>query len=74
MSVSDLDSCTYAYEGKLDALTQLLTQRPELLNKRDSNDRAPIHWAASAGSTDIVDMLLERGAEFNEKDDSGTYL
>ena len=74
MSVSDLDSCTYAYEGKLEALTQLLTKRPEFLNKRDGNERAPIHWAASSGDTDIVKLLLEREAEMNEKDDSGTYI
>ena len=74
MSVSELDSCIYAYEGKLEDLTQLLTVRPEFLNKRDINERAPIHWATSAGNTDVVKMLLEMEAEMNEKDDSGIKM
>ena len=71
MSASDLDTCNYAFEGKLEELIQFLLNKPEFVNKRDSNERSAIHWACSSGNTDIVKMLVGKGAEINEKDDSG---
>ena len=73
MSVSDLNTCIYAYEGKLEELIQYLLKNPEFVNKRDSNERAPIHWACSSGNTEIAQMLVSRGAEINERDDSGNW-
>ena len=72
MTASDLDTCNFAYEGKLEQLINSIDKKPEFLNKRDSNERSPIHWACSSGRRDVVEYLVEKQAEMNEQDDAGT--
>lgn len=62
MSVSDLDVCNYAYEGRIHLLRVALEKNPELLNKADSNSRTALHWACSSGQRDVVVYLLDKGA------------
>lgn len=37
------------------------------------NKRAPLHWAASGGKTEITEYLLGCGVPINEPDDVSVY-
>ncbi len=52
-----------AYRGNASALRYLLA-RPKIdVDKRDIDGYTALMWAASHGHADIVDMLLEAGAD-----------
>jgi ankyrin repeat protein len=44
---------------------RLLDESPELLNAGDERSNQPIHWAAMTRQLELVDELLERGADIN---------
>ncbi len=62
-SVSEVEICNYAYEGRLQLLIAVLDKNPALLGKRDSNERTALHWACSSGHAEIVSYLLDKGAK-----------
>ena len=62
-TVSNLDICNYAYEGRLHLLMVALEKNPGLLNKVDSNSRTALHWACSSGQKDVLVYLLDKGAK-----------
>jgi 26S proteasome non-ATPase regulatory subunit 10 len=35
------------------------------------DERTPLHWAASSGSTEITGFLIDQKAEVDEQDNSG---
>lgn len=41
------------------------------LNKPDYFRNTPLHWAAMSGATEAAEVLLQRGAKVNEKNDQG---
>jgi ankyrin repeat protein len=48
------------------ALAQsLLATKPHLLHAADQHGSQPIHWAVMTRQTDLIDYLLERGADIN---------
>ena len=63
MSVSDVQFCSLAYEGKLELMRSLWEGDPSLINARDTNMRTALHWASSSGKEEVVDWLLTQGAE-----------
>lgn len=73
MAASTLNACNLAYEGHLEELISLISSKQELLNKKDNSERAPLHWACSAGKAQIVEYLIEAGANVNDGDDVGKY-
>ena len=44
-------------EGRLAAVEALLSANPKLSNRRDDDDRLPIHWACSYSHLDIIKLL-----------------
>lgn len=50
------------------ATSRPLEDRIALVNTCDEEGVYPIHWAADRGNLDIVDVLLENGANVNQKD------
>jgi len=43
----------------------LLEKQPELLHAADERGNQPIHWAVMTRQIDLIDYLLERGADIN---------
>ncbi|KAL2245627.1 UNVERIFIED_CONTAM: Integrin-linked protein kinase 1 [Sesamum indicum] len=68
-----------ANEGDLEGIEELLDSGTTV-NFRDIDGRTALHVAACQGRTDVVDLLLRRGAEVDVKDrwgstgDFGAYL
>lgn len=62
-SVSEVDICNFAFEGRLELVRASLDKIPELVNKTDSSKRSALHWACSAGRDDVVRFLLSKGAQ-----------
>ncbi len=56
----------WAAEGKVNAVRRALDRHPDAINWRDEKGRTPLHRAAwSRGATDVVRLLIERGADVN---------
>ncbi|MGO9917268.1 MAG: ankyrin repeat domain-containing protein [Isosphaeraceae bacterium] len=49
----------------------LLDASPELLHSGDSVGNQPIHWATMTRQLDVIDELLDRGADINAKRPDG---
>jgi ankyrin repeat protein len=52
-------------EHDLDKVRRLLDLSPELLHLGDERSNQPIHWAAMTRQLDVIDELLQRGADIN---------
>jgi len=52
-------------ERDLPKVRSLLDASPELLHAGDGRSNQPIHWAVMTRQLDIIDELLERGANIN---------
>jgi 26S proteasome non-ATPase regulatory subunit 10 len=62
-SVSEVDICNFAFEGRLELVRASLDKSSELINKTDSSRRSALHWACSGGRNDVVRLLLSKGAQ-----------
>ncbi len=60
-----------AARGELDALKQMAEQDPSLLTKPDQNGWRPFHEAVRSGELEVVEYLVERGANINERTNQG---
>uniref|UniRef100_A0A0G2JZI5 Proteasome 26S subunit, non-ATPase 10 n=1 Tax=Rattus norvegicus TaxID=10116 RepID=A0A0G2JZI5_RAT len=69
--VSNVMICNLAYNGKLDELKESILADKSLATRTDQDSRTALHWACSAGHTEIVEFLLQLGVPVNEKDDAG---
>jgi len=66
-----LNALHWAVESKqIEICDLLLTKHPTLLNKGDSKDATPLHYAALNGDMDILMYLIEKGARI-ASDQSG---
>lgn len=61
-----------AKTNDVDALRLLLNARPELVETYDDNrrPRQPLYYAAEAGHLDATELLLDRGADIDNADES----
>lgn len=50
----------------------LLEAQPDLLHAADEHGSQPIHWAVMTRQMDLIDYLLERGADINAVRPNGT--
>ncbi|XP_044248061.1 26S proteasome non-ATPase regulatory subunit 10 isoform X3 [Ursus arctos] len=69
--VSNLMVCNLAYSGKLEELKERILADKSLATRTDQDSRTALHWACSAGHTEIVEFLLQLGVPVNDKDDAG---
>ena len=70
--VSNLMICNLAYSGKLEELKERILADKSLATRTDQDSRTALHWACSAGHTEIVEFLLQLGVPVNDKDDVST--
>uniref|UniRef100_A0A3Q2KR07 Proteasome 26S subunit, non-ATPase 10 n=1 Tax=Equus caballus TaxID=9796 RepID=A0A3Q2KR07_HORSE len=73
-SVSNLMVCNLAYSGKLEELKECILADKSLATRTDQDSRTALHWACSAGHTEIVEFLLQLGVPVNDKDDIAVML
>ncbi|XP_035826401.1 26S proteasome non-ATPase regulatory subunit 10 isoform X2 [Aplysia californica] len=66
--------CKYAYEGNLAVLKLKIQGNNSFSSRKDTSGRAPLHWAASGGHTDIVAYLLELQVPVNDRDEISETL
>ena len=67
MSVSDLDLCNSAYEGKLSLVKKAVQEDQGLVRKKDKNRRTALHWACSSGQDAVAEFLLNQGSKVETK-------
>uniref|UniRef100_A0A8C9DT30 Proteasome 26S subunit, non-ATPase 10 n=1 Tax=Prolemur simus TaxID=1328070 RepID=A0A8C9DT30_PROSS len=70
--VSNLLVCNLAYSGKLEELKERILADKSLATRTDQDSRTALHWACSAGHTEIVEFLLQLGVPVNDKDDAAS--
>jgi hypothetical protein len=54
-----------AKNGDLAAVKSILTQDPSKLNATDEDNYTPLHWACMRAHWDVVEYLIEKGADLN---------
>lgn len=59
------DACGAAQLDRLDLLREILDVDPERVHERGGDGQTPLHFARSR---EVVDLLLERGADINARD------
>ena len=57
--------------GNLDMLKVVVRNHPEWLNASDQNGWQPIHEAARSGHEDVLEFLIEKGANLNTRTNKG---
>lgn len=65
MSVENKEIIKAAKKGDLDRVKELLKVDSGLINARDSDGSTPLHCATWKGHPDIVEFLVESGADVN---------
>ncbi len=60
-----------AVVGHVDKVAAFLKEDPKLVNARDSDGRAPLHWAAIYGQTKVMELLLAEKTDVNLLDGEG---
>ena len=62
---------TVAANGDLDALKEVVDKDPSVLDQADVNGWKPIHEAARGGQTKVLEYLIEKGVDINERTHDG---
>ena len=56
-----------AYMGDVDILMELTEQSENLIRTKDENGWEPLHEGIRSGHLDVVDFLIKKGADINER-------
>ncbi|MEE6497014.1 hypothetical protein FKM82_002561 [Ascaphus truei] len=72
--VSDVELCNLAYRGQLEELRSRVLADRTVACRTDQDDRSALHWACSAGHTDVAEYLLRLGVPVDAKDDIALML
>ena len=65
-SENDLFAAVRARKSEL--VREILQRRPDLSRIRDNDGATALHYAAESGDRDIVQILLDAGADINARD------
>lgn len=60
-----------AATGDIELIVHYTKNNKDLIHKKDSNGWQPIHEAARGGHFDVVQLLVEEGADVNERTNFG---
>jgi len=60
--------------GDLERVKTLVADSPELVDARDANQRTPLHHAARGVHPEVVEFLVEQGADVKLKDADGVTV
>jgi uncharacterized protein len=55
--------------NNISSINQMLDEDPGLVNRRDDKGRTPIDLAVSRSSPEVVELLIQRGADINKRDE-----
>jgi ankyrin repeat protein len=66
--VDDANVNDYALNGELVKLKASLTRNPELIYKKDTTGKTPLHYAVSGGFVEVAEFLLSNGIDINARD------
>ncbi|UYV71717.1 PSMD10 [Cordylochernes scorpioides] len=72
--MSNLEFCKLAYEGKVDKIIDQIKENKNIISKKDDvneNGRIALHWAASGGKIEVVNILLQYNSPLDLGDDVG---
>jgi ankyrin repeat protein len=68
-SMNDLEELMNAIKlGDVDQVRRILDANTELVHARDELGATPLHYAAFDGQQEIAELLLDRGADINSRD------
>lgn len=54
--------------GDRERVAEILKAHPQSVSARDRHGATPLHYAAESGRRDIVNLLLDAGADINARD------
>ena len=54
-----------ASSGDMATIQEILSKFPDMVNSKDVNSWQPIHEAVRSGNLDVIELLINRGADFN---------
>lgn len=60
-----------AAHGNAKQMMDILAKQPDMIDQKDANGWQPIHEAARSGRTEVVEYLVKRGAQLNERTNKG---
>ena len=69
--VLDVPILAAAYNGNIEAVKQHLSNGVDVNVKGGFADGTPLHYAAANGHKEIAELLIEKGADLNAKDEDG---
>uniref|UniRef100_A0A5K3FD40 ANK_REP_REGION domain-containing protein n=2 Tax=Mesocestoides corti TaxID=53468 RepID=A0A5K3FD40_MESCO len=69
--MSDIAVCNLAREGKVTEVVNNVTADPSLISLKDSSGRTILHWSACGGHLELVKILIQKGCQPDEPDESG---
>ena len=67
----DVPILAAAYNGNIEAVKQHLAAGTDVNVKGGFADGTPLHYAAANGHKEIAELLIEKGADMNAKDEDG---
>jgi ankyrin repeat protein/tRNA A-37 threonylcarbamoyl transferase component Bud32 len=65
------DICNAAAKNDVDRIKVLLKQNQALVDCKTDVGTSPLHWTASGGAVDAMDLLISEGADINSRDNLG---
>uniref|UniRef100_A0A915Q0P6 Acyl-CoA-binding domain-containing protein 6 n=1 Tax=Setaria digitata TaxID=48799 RepID=A0A915Q0P6_9BILA len=71
MSMEQIEWFAALDEGNVEKLKDLLAANLGLLEEKDENQLTALHWASDRGKLELVDFLVNAGADVNIQDYSG---
>lgn len=60
-----------AADGRADSVKQSVESDPKLVRTTDASGYTPLHYAATGGHTDVIEVLLDAGADVNARGSRG---